>query len=212
MEKHRPALVTIDPIVAYVGTGTDTHRANQVRSILAPLAVLATEFGCAVLVVRHLSKGSAARSIYRGQGSIDFTSAARSVLLTGLDPTDQERRALVQIKTNIGPTAPALGFEIPDGRFRWTGDSSLTASDLLSGEGSREEKSAEEEARDFLLDLLREGRVPATDALKCASEDGIKERSLRTAKRKLGVKSVREGFVPGSASYWELLPQQSRSS
>ncbi len=212
MEKHRPALVTIDPIVAYVGTGTDTHRANQVRSILAPLAAFATEFGCAVLVVRHLSKGHAARSIYRGQGSIDFTAAARSVLLTGSDPTDPERRALVQIKTNIGPTAPALGFEIPDGRFRWTGDTSLTASDLLSSEGSSEEKSAEEEARDFLLDLLREGRVPATDVLKSAGEDGIKERSLRTAKRKLGVKSVREGFGPGSMSYWELPTQQPRSS
>ena len=178
MEKHRPALVTIEPIVAYVGSGTDTHRANQVRSILAPLAVLAAEFGCAVLAVRHLFKGHAARSIYRGQGSIDFSAAARGVLLTGFDPTDQERRALVQIKTNIGPTASALGFEIPDGRFRWTGDSSLTASDLLSGEGSIEEKSVEEEARQFLLEILGTGRVPSTDVKKEAKEAGIAERTL----------------------------------
>ncbi len=88
----------------------------------------------------------------------------------------------------------------------------MTASDLLSGEGSNEEKSAEEEARDFLLELLVAGRVPASDVLKHAREDGVKERTLRTAKRKLGVKSVREGFGPGSTSYWELPTEQPRSS
>ncbi len=204
IEEHRPALVTIDPIVAYVGGRTDTHRANQVRSVLAPLAALAAEFGCAALAVRHLSKGAAARSIYRGQGSIDFTAAARSVLLTGYDPSDEERRALLQIKTNLGPTAPALGFEIPEGRFRWTGDSSLTAADLLGGEGSSEEKSAEEEAREFLVEVLGEGRLPSTDVKKEAKAAGIAERTLWNAKRKLGVKAEREGFGPGAVWHWSL--------
>lgn len=204
IEEYRPAVVIIDPIVAYVGSGTDTHRANHVRSILAPLASIAGRFGAAILAVRHLSKGSAARSIYRGQGSIDFTAAARSVLLAGFDPTDQERRALVQIKTNIGPIAPTLGFEIPDGRFRWTGDSTLTASDLLSAESSGEEKSAEEEAREFLLEILGDSRVRSTDVKKEAGEAGIAERTLWNAKRKLGIQAERDGFGPGAAWYWKL--------
>ncbi len=65
-------------------------------------------------------------------------------------------------------------------------------------------RSAEGDAREFLLELLGAGRVPASDVLKYAGQDRIKERTLRTAKRKLGVKSVREGFGPGSACYWEL--------
>ncbi len=109
-----------------------------------------------------------------------------------------------QIKTNIGPTASALGFEIPEGRFRWTGDSSLTASDLLSGEGSSEEKSAEEEAREFLLEVLGDGRIPSSDIKAQAKEASIAERTLWNAKRKFGIKAERGGFGQGGAWYWRL--------
>jgi hypothetical protein len=36
-----PMVVFIDPVVAFVGAGTDTYRANQVRGIMAPLSHLA---------------------------------------------------------------------------------------------------------------------------------------------------------------------------
>ena len=55
--------------------------------------------------------------------------------------------------------------------------------DLLSGEGSSEEKSAEEEALEFLLEVLGDGRIPSTDVKKEAKAAGIAERTLWTAKR-----------------------------
>ena len=50
-------LVVIDPISAYCGN-TDTHKNADVRSLLAPLAVLAGRFHVAVVCVTHLSKTS----------------------------------------------------------------------------------------------------------------------------------------------------------
>ncbi len=35
-----------------VGNGPDTHRANQMRSILAPLAVIAAKVGCGTATLR----------------------------------------------------------------------------------------------------------------------------------------------------------------
>src|SRR5215510_10214546 len=98
---HKPKLVIIDPLVAYFGAGVDMHRANETREIMAALAVVAKKFRCAILCVRHLAKGGASKAIYRGIGSIDITAAARSVLLVGADPNDQNKRGIVQIKNNL---------------------------------------------------------------------------------------------------------------
>ena len=70
-------LIIIDPISAYLGE-TDSHVNTSVRSVLAPLAELASKTGAAVLAISHLNKGQGA-AIYRVQGSIAFTAAARAV-------------------------------------------------------------------------------------------------------------------------------------
>src|SRR5262249_10944525 len=79
--EYHPALVIIDPLQAYLGAKTDMYRANEVRPLLAELVLLAEQYACAIVCVRHLSKHPQSRALYRGLGSIDFTAAARSVLL-----------------------------------------------------------------------------------------------------------------------------------
>ncbi len=118
------------------------HRANEVRPILSNLATIAEEHKVAVLLIRHLAKGQTNRAMYRGLGSIDFTAAARSVLLVGQDPENPEKRALIQIKSSLAPMGAALGFEILDGEFWWTGLSSLTAEGALAPAPLEEEKKA----------------------------------------------------------------------
>jgi len=85
----RPRLVIIDPLVGYLGGKVDMHKGNEVRQVTAGLAELAEEFHCSFLAIRHLTKGGRDKAIYRGIGSIDFTAAARSVLLAGTDPEGQ---------------------------------------------------------------------------------------------------------------------------
>jgi hypothetical protein len=43
--------VIVDPVIAYVA-GKDTHKANEVRSLLAPLAALAEKHKTAILAIR----------------------------------------------------------------------------------------------------------------------------------------------------------------
>src|SRR5262249_46206155 len=100
INSRQPALVIIDPLVAYLGAGVDLHRANETRVVMAALARIAEEYACAILAIRHLRKGSADRAIYRGIGSIDFVAAARSMLFVGEDPDKPNHRALVHCKSN----------------------------------------------------------------------------------------------------------------
>jgi putative DNA primase/helicase len=200
----RPRLVVVDPIVAFLGASTDLYRANEVRSIMAPLAALAERHACALLAVRHLNKAKSGRSIYAGQGSIDFTAAARSVLLAGSAPDDPRQRALVHIKSNLAAPGPTCGFRLEAGAFSWTGPSRLTAADLLAAESRAEDLGAEDEACAFLREALRDGPRTAREITAGARDSGISEITLRRARRREGIEIGRRGFGPGGAWVWSL--------
>src|SRR5579864_7045566 len=100
---RQASLVVIDSVMSFVGARTDVYRANEVRAVLAPLAKLADRFRCVVVAVRHITKSKGGRAIYAGQGSIDFTATARSVLLAGSSAQDPGEHALLHIKSVLGP-------------------------------------------------------------------------------------------------------------
>jgi hypothetical protein len=204
MAEHGPRLVILDPIVAYLGAKTDVYRANEVRSILAPLARLADRHSCAVLAVRHLNKSRGNRSIYAGQGSIDFTAAARSVLLAGCGGDDAAARAFVHIKCNLAGLGPTLAYTIDEEGFRWAGESPLRASDLLAPEATVDEASTLDEARGFLRSLLAAGSLATAEIYAAASQAGISEPTLRRAKQREGIVARRLGYGPGGTWRWSL--------
>ncbi len=204
LAEHRPRLVILDPIVAYLGAKTDAYRANEVRAILAPLARLADRHGCAVLAVRHLNKSRGSRSIYAGQGSIDFTAAARSVLLAGCGADDDAERALVHIKSNLAAVGPTLAYAIDEQGFRWAGASPLRASDLLAPEATGNDLSSLDEARAFLRSLLGAGPVSTNEIWAAARQAGIAEHTLRRAKQLEGIVARRQGYGTGGSWRWSL--------
>src|SRR5690606_29215547 len=71
-------LVILDPLVAYMQGGMDMNKANETRPFMARLAELAKRTNVTIIGLRHLTKGSKDKAIYRGLGSIDITAAARS--------------------------------------------------------------------------------------------------------------------------------------
>jgi putative DNA primase/helicase len=196
-------LVIIDPINAYLGTAVDTYRDAHVRAVLGPVATLAERHNVAVLVILHLTKGQRDRAIYRGQGNIAYVAAARVVHLVGVNP-ENGQRAMVCIGNNLAQEPPALAFDIADGRFRWLGETSVTAASLLAPEKGAEDASKLEAAKSFLRGALADGPVPFEVLQSDARAAGIAERTLRRAKDALDVRAVRTGFGKDGHWTWEL--------
>ncbi len=194
----KPALVIIDPLFAYTGATVDIHKANETRAILARLAAIADRYHCAVVFLRHLTKGGRDKSIYRGVGSIDITAACRSVLLVGADPNDQENRAIVQVKINLAPSGQPVGYSLREGVFTWAGHTDLTAAAILAPED--EEKAASiEHAKDLLEDQLQLGPVLRS---KIREQWRGSQSTLYRAKKALKIESIRNGFQ--GPAYWAL--------
>ncbi|MCL2337749.1 MAG: AAA family ATPase [Firmicutes bacterium] len=200
----QPQLIVVDPLQAFLGAGVDMHRANETRPILSKLAALAEHNGCAILLLRHLSKGGTTKAIYRGMGSIDFTAAARSVLLAGCDPQDQTIRALAHIKSSLAPTGRTQGYKLADGFF-WTGISEMTAGAMFGSEiatGERESKL--DDAADWLRAQLNDGPQEKRDLEESAEIKGFSKRTLRRAAEELSIKSYKRPGEKNGPYVWEL--------
>lgn len=174
------------------------------RRALAPVADVAERTGAVVVVVRHLNKAPGGNPIYRGGGSIGIIGAARVGLLVAQHPEDEQRRVLAPIKTNLGAPPPSLSYRLveADGdvaRIEWEGTSEVTAAQLLvvtSGD-SQGERTAIDEAQEFLRVLLADGPVPSKRALKEARELGIADRTLHRARSAIGVRATKQGMQGG---------------
>ena len=201
------ALVVIDPLMAFLTGKTDSHKDQDIRRGLAPLAALAERTGAAVLIVRHLNKAAGGNTLYRGGGSIGIIGAARAGLVVAPDPEDPERRILAANKHNLSRAAPSLAFRVgtaPNGaaRVAWGGTSRLNVGDILREPEDPEWRSALFEAKAFLLKELADGPMVAELVKKDARAAGVSERTLKRAKSALGVGSDKE--ADGSWSW--LLP------
>lgn len=209
ISEYAPLLVGIDPLFAFTGSKVDIHRANEARSITAPLAAIAERHDCAIVAIRHLNKsrgnGHAGNA---GIGSVDFHAAARSVLLVGKDPDDEAKRALCQTKSNLSAHGEPQGYTVENGQFRWTGTSNLTAARILSFTTDADERNIQAEAIDFLRAALADGARPAKEITAEAAQVGLTIQNLRTARTRLNIRSVRKGgeFGGKGAKYMWSLP------
>jgi RecA-family ATPase len=199
--------VVVDPVTAYL-PGVDTHKASAVRSVLAPLAQMAERTGAAVVVVQHLNKGSARNALYRSGGSIDFVAAARSAMVVAGDPDDDSRRLLLSTKMNIAARPDGLAFRITASGIDWEEQpvdiDAWTA--LAVGSDRDDERGALSEAEEFLSDYLGPGYPVAVKSIYAeADQAGISRATLRRAKERLKVKSLRVGGLGSSGSWcWQL--------
>lgn len=71
------ALLTIDPITAYMGGRMDSHKATEVRSQLGPLKDFAERTGIAISTVTHPAKTPGLSAINQFIGSQAFIAAGR---------------------------------------------------------------------------------------------------------------------------------------
>ena len=217
--EHGVRLLIVDPLMAALTGGTDSHRDSQVRRVLAPLAKLAERNDLAVLTIMHLNKGQGADLIGRIGGSVAFTGAARSLLVFGADPSDPDGedgsgRVLAQ-RGNLAKRAASLAYRIegriidgPDGPIETSklvclGESDARADELLAAVTTSEERTERDDAAEFLRVELEDGPRPARDVKASARDAGISERTLARAKSQLGVRSERVGESGRGGGHWE---------
>jgi hypothetical protein len=202
-------LVVIDPIMAFFDETISTANDQSVRQALAPLARLAEETGCVILLVRHLNKTGGGRAVYRGGGSIGIVGACRSAWLIARHPAEPAQRVLAAVKSNLAAAAPSLAYEVladADGRpqVAWLGEVPLTADDLL---GPRPGDDGRARPRDRAVELLRaalqNGPRPAEEIIAELARQGVSERTAYRAKDAAGVKTAKERTASGG-HIWRL--------
>jgi len=222
VQEHDARLVVIDPLMAHLSQRVNSWNDHSIRTALAPLHHLAEELRCAVVALAHLNKAGHSDSLLRVGASIGVGGAARSVLLLDRDPeedADTDRlRVLAHVKSNVAVRQTSERYAIEAVQLMTAegptevpylapiGDSRYTADELLAanrGEGD-DRRSALEEAKEFLAELLAEGELPAKHVREHAAEEEISKYALNGAKKALGIVSRREGFGRGSTVYWRL--------
>ena len=206
LQRTHARLLIVDPLHSYFGAGVDLHHSGETRPVLDGLARLAESHRCCILFVRHLSKRGTGRAIHRGLGSIELSGAVRTEFLAGSSPDAPSRPALLQVKSNLGRLAPALGYSIDEaGCFTWTGLSKLTPEEMLAGPiaaGQPKRKLVAE----WLRQRLQNGTRSQYSIEAAAQRDGVSIATLRRSKFDLGVKSSKDGKT--GAWYWTLPPAE----
>ena len=131
---HGIGLIVFDPLMAVLSASIDSHRDQDVRRVLTPLAAMADRCKVAVVLVRHLNKAiGGPRCI--GGGSIGIIATARCGLLLAQHPNDDSLRVLTNKRTT-SPRSPSLCLAVVSagdvGRVEWRGECNIRADQLCA--------------------------------------------------------------------------------
>jgi putative DNA primase/helicase len=128
---------------------------------------------------------------------VAYTAAARTVWTVVPDPDDDSRRLFLPAKNNLADS-PGMAFTIEStavegcdvSRVVWEPDPVTVRLDNLHA--TDHDRPAFDEAQEWLKTHITEP-MPASDVLAAAKKDGLKERTLKAAKKTLGIQSQRHG-------------------
>lgn len=209
------SLLIFDPIVNLIKG--DMYKPNDVRRGLQGVVDFAQKMECAVLGISHFSKGSAGTSAAdRVIGSQAFSALARTVLVAGKQD-DSEIRVLARAKSNIASdqggcsySIELINIETKKGQVIettntvWGDYIEGSASEILSTIEMSSGSSGEDDPVEALKAVLHGGRMLSQEANQIMAANGYSLKQTRTAREKLNVNIVREGYSKDLKSYWEL--------
>jgi hypothetical protein len=210
-------LLIIDPIVSVLNKKTNSHVNADVRRDLTPIVKMAEEMQFAVLGITHFTKGTQGQDpIERITGSLAFGAVARIVLVASKNRNreGEEIRIFARAKSNIGSDDNGFEYsleqtEIKDGietsKILWGNLIKGSAKDLLFDNNEESDSSAIEECMQYLTEVLSGGKIISDEIKRDCKEKGFSESTLKRAKKKLGIQSVKEGFGKDSVWYFRLL-------
>ncbi len=172
IKNTRAVLVIIDPLMAVLASSIKGLHDPNSRRALNPLALLAQQANCSILIVHH--HGSFGNPLlYRSRGPVTFIAGQRTGLLVAQHPSDEDIRILATTKNNFSAKASNLIYQVvgnADGipSIRWLGANYTPTASLLKGGPYHLQYSFERQA---LLKILRVSPVPLSPK-ELASQTG----------------------------------------
>lgn len=195
MEK-RVGLIIVDPFMAYLGDGIESHKDQSIRRALREFSKLAQVTQCAFLVVRHLNKLAGGTAIYRGGGSIGIIGAARSGLLLAQHPEDSNLRVLASVKSNLGPPPRSITVSLQSvgavAVASWGDEIDLSADELLGRLTSTRPKL--DACNATISELLANGPMKSTNLEDRLKVCGFRSATIRRARKDLEVHSFKSSM------------------
>lgn len=196
-------LVVLDTLASFLPRMSSTDNVH-IRRLLQPLAELAERYRVAIVAINHLNKSSHQAGQYRPMGSLAFTAVSRAVWGLVRDPQDRERRLLLPVKLNLGPTPTGLAFRTEGMKIVWE-EQPVEATWSQSLSQSRQEgESKLSYAVEFLRQVLTSGPVAVRQIQHEAADAGITLSTLTLAKQNLKAKSIKRTIDGSDCWLWEL--------
>lgn len=221
IREHNVTMLFLDPAKAVVPPGFSGNDDVAVRQYLEPIAALADRCKVTIIGLAHFGKRTGADSGQLMLGSVAWSQVARCVLSIAEDP-DTGTRVLTNTKANYAGTDRSVEFRIVSttiatddgpteiGSVEWLGDTTVDARDLLAGDDADTDAGERTAAEHWLEDYLTvNGPTPSKDVKTAAAKEKISDRTLKRAKKALGVTDKSEGFP--RITIWSL-PSRANAS
>lgn len=203
LASYQADLLWIDPVDSYLSIqGENDH--SGVRYGLESLAQLAMRLNLAAVCARHPGKqpGNVC------PGSRQWFAVPREVVELRRDAGPPERRALRLRKDphNVCPGPREFLLEGPRGEPRRLILSAPISEEDADAMGvmTPEERYLVDEAKEVLQDLLSDGEQLANWCYAECEKLKLRERTVREARRRLGILKRREGSGLNHKMYWSL--------
>jgi AAA domain/Bifunctional DNA primase/polymerase, N-terminal len=221
-------LVCIDPITAYMGGKTDSHKATEVRSQLGPLKDFSEHSNIALSAITHPAKNAGSKAIDHFIGSQAFVAAARVGHACFEEIEEDEdgenyptgRILFTNVKHNAHRKMPTLAFRIEShfiypepflpiesSYVVWEKEAVDISADqaVAAARGKAKREEASSEIVEFLRMMLDAGggSCKQTDVAEQAKALGYSDKELRTARKKAHIVSKKEGFDGPWMWTWE---------
>lgn len=198
LEDFKPTLIVFDTLNTYLGKA-DSNNGKEVQQAMVMFKQLAKDFNCAVLVLRHLTKGGkGVAAIYRGQGSIAFTGMARVVMTCGRHPENRDITVMAVTKINVTKAPRAVCFQIQErphekSEFIWGDFVDLNSDEILEASKSvkdGKDKVVGNDIKVFLEEVLDAGPEEYSKIRRMADRRAISAKDLKEAAKAMGLDSI----------------------
>lgn len=185
LAKYRPGLCLFDPIQAFVPPEIRMGDRNAMRNCLAPLIGYGEKYGTTFLIVEHANKQSGVWGRKRIADSADIWDISRSVIMAG-ETNEKGIRYLSHEKSNYGMTGSTILYAIDDEVINFKGYTEKKDKDFVTEvDYSTRQAPQREEAKEFILDFLKDGEKEVAELDEMAKVMSISVATMKRAKADL---------------------------